>query len=71
MSYDEQEQTPRLKGDKFKVVIVGVSALARVCPKRTRLTSMFRSQAGLGGLATAMAMAYAGYEVVVYEKIRK
>ncbi|GAA6014850.1 hypothetical protein JCM10207_002201 [Rhodosporidiobolus poonsookiae] len=27
--------------------------------------------AGLGGLAAAMAMHYAGYEVVVYEKIRK
>ncbi|GAA5970679.1 hypothetical protein JCM11641_007397 [Rhodosporidiobolus odoratus] len=27
--------------------------------------------AGLGGLAAAMAMHYAGYEVIVYEKIRK
>ncbi|GAA5821892.1 hypothetical protein JCM3770_002648 [Rhodotorula araucariae] len=50
MSSTESVHEPRLKGDKFKVVIVG---------------------AGLGGLAAAMAMHYAGYEVVVYERIKK
>ncbi|GAA6034655.1 hypothetical protein JCM8097_001101 [Rhodosporidiobolus ruineniae] len=42
----------------------------RVKPEGDRLKVVVVG-AGLGGLAAAMAMYYAGYEVVVYEKIRK
>lgn len=65
----ETAHEPRLKGDKFKVVIVGVRPLLRlILHCQANLPCM---QAGLGGLAAAMAMHYAGYEVIVYEKIKK
>lgn len=53
----DQVQEPRLKGDKFKVVIVGVRLPPLPNPSKGCSCIIPPAQAGLGGLATAMAMA--------------